>query len=54
MSVLLINFKSWIEPQCVWWVDLNWLPGAHQAAFSLTPFNWAQGESVMEESHELR
>jgi len=27
----------------LWWVDLGWMPGAHQAALSL-PFSAGRGE----------
>lgn len=50
MSVLLINYKICIDPQCVWWVDLSWLPGAPPSCFlTLTPFNGAQGGNMMED-----
>jgi len=32
-------------PFLMWWVDLGWLPDAHQAALSL-PLNWTGGETI--------
>ena len=35
------------EPPPMWWVNLGWLPGAHQAAPSFSLLSRAGGENEM-------